>query len=69
MCERVRDGREQLRDERLRTPEMSGPFPGGEDRCRGVEVDPAERRWDVFSNDETDAVSGSQVVPVQTEPS
>ena len=67
-----RDGREQLRGERLRSPEMFGPFPGGEEqrgRGRGIEVDSAERRGHVFFNDEADAVSGSQIVSVQTEPS
>lgn len=67
-----RDGREQLRDEQLRSPEMFGPFTGGEkhfSRRRGVEMDSTKRRRDVFFNNKTDAVSGSQIISVQTEPS
>lgn len=51
---------------------MFGPFPGGEeqlDRRRGVEMDPSERRGDVFFNDPADAVSGPKIIPLQTEPS
>lgn len=57
-----RDGREQLRDERLRSPEMFGPFSGGEKhfvRCRSVQVDSTKRRGHVLFNNETDAVSRS----------
>lgn len=67
-----RDGREQLRDEQLRSPEMFGPFPGGEKhfiRRRGIEMDSTKRRRDVFFNNETDAVSRSEIISVQTEPS
>lgn len=67
-----RDGREQLRDVQLRSPEMFGPFPRREeqlDRRRGIEMDSSKRRGNVFSNDQTDAVPGSEIIPVQTEPS
>lgn len=67
-----RDGREQLRDEQLRSPEMFGPYFSREKqfgRCRGVEMDSTERRRNVFSDNETDAVSRSKIIPVQTKPS
>lgn len=67
-----RDGREQLRDVQLRSPEMFGPFPRRAeqlDRRRGIEMDSTQRRGDVFFNDQADAVPGSEIIPVQTEPS
>lgn len=67
-----RDGREQLRDVQLRSPEMFGPFSGREeqlDRRRGIEMDSTKRRGNVFFNDQADAVPGSEIIPVQTEPS
>lgn len=66
--ERGRDGREQLRGERLRSPEVHGPFAGEEQFGRCIEMDPAKRRRDVFSNDEADAVPRSKIIPVQIKP-
>lgn len=69
---RERDGGKYLRDERLPSPEMFGPFLGGQkrhSRGRSIEVDPTKRRGHIFFNHETDAVSRSQIISVQTEPS
>lgn len=67
-----RDGREQLRKQRLLPPEVFDSLPRGEAhfiRGRGVEMDPIKCRRDVLFNNATDAVSGSQIISVQTEPS
>lgn len=51
---------------------MFGPFPRREeqlDRRRGIEMDSTKRRGNVFFNDQADAVPGSEIIPVQTEPS
>lgn len=63
-----RDGREQLRGERLRSPEVHGPFSREEQFGRCIEMDSAKRRRDVFFNDEADAVPRSKIIPVQIKP-
>lgn len=67
-----RDGREQLRDERLRSPQMFGPFFGGAKRFgwgRSIEMDSTKCRGDLLFNNETDAVSRPKIISLQTEPS
>lgn len=66
--EQARDGREQLRGEHLRPPEVHGPSSGQKQFGRCIQVDSAQRRRDVFPDDQADAVPGPEVVPVPAEP-
>ena len=67
-----RDGREQYRDKRLRTPEMFDPLSGREkhfSRGRGIEMYTTKCRRDILFNNKTDTMSRSKIISVQTEPS
>lgn len=63
---RTQDGRESRRYQR---PGLSATVSGANLRPQILQVGPFERRRDVFSDHQTDALPGPQIIPVPAVPS